>query len=83
MTEVYRGNYEIMFQILQTCNVPTGIIRTKLMYLAFLSYGQLKKYTEELQDQGLIQMKDKCWFLTDKGKHALKLFQELDGIIRT
>jgi predicted transcriptional regulator len=55
-TNVYRGRYEIISQILSIISdgSSTGVSRTSVMYTAFLSHAQLKEYLSFLLHKGLI-----------------------------
>ena len=52
----YRGRTEILGNILDDAN--GGATKTKIMYKAFLSYGQLKEYLSVLVENNLIEYLD-------------------------
>jgi predicted transcriptional regulator len=49
-----RSDLDIMAKILYAANEKSGAGRTKIMYRAFLSYTQLKKYLPALTERGLL-----------------------------
>jgi predicted transcriptional regulator len=51
-----RGRTEIVGSILDAAN--GGITKTKIMYKAFLSYGQLKEYLSLLIENNLLEYLD-------------------------
>jgi predicted transcriptional regulator len=56
-TKAYRGRYQIIAEILNVINESNtkGVIRTSIMYKAFLSHAQLKEYLSFLLEKGLIE----------------------------
>ena len=50
------------------------INKTGIMYRANLSYSQLVKYLELLQDRDLIQIQRGQWVATDKGREFLDAY---------
>ena len=62
----YRRRFEIIGAILSVAE--KGAKKTKIMYVANLSYRLLKKYLEETMKIGLIQLKDDKFQLTEKGR---------------
>jgi predicted transcriptional regulator len=52
----YRSRTEIVCNILDATN--GGATKTKIMYTAFLSYGQLKEYLSVLVENNLIEYSD-------------------------
>ena len=53
----YRSRTEIVCNILDATN-GGGATKTKIMYFAFLSYGQLKEYLSILIENNLIEYLD-------------------------
>lgn len=52
--------------------------KTLIMYKAALSYAQLQKYMQYLQDKGLIVRRDEGdWAITEKGKAYLKVYRTM------
>lgn len=62
----YRRRFEIIGAILSVAE--KGAKKTKIMYVANLSYRLLKKYLEETMKIGLIQLEDDRFQLTEKGR---------------
>ena len=52
----YRSRTEIVAMILEAAN--GGTTKTKIMYVAFLSYNQLKEYLSILIENNLIEYLD-------------------------
>jgi predicted transcriptional regulator len=48
-----RGRFDILGEILEVANERSGTTRTKIMYRAFLSYGQMKGYLTTLTENNL------------------------------
>ena len=63
----YRSRTEIVGNILEAAN--GGATKTKIMYRAFLSYGQLKEYLSVLIENNLIEYLDgtRKFKTTEKG----------------
>lgn len=57
----------------------SGITKTKMMYKAFLSYGQLVEYLKYLQENDLITYEEgtQLYKPTEKGLKFLNLSEEL------
>ena len=53
----YKSRTEIVCNILDATN--GGATKTKIMYTAFLSYGQLKEYLSVLVENNLIEYIDR------------------------
>lgn len=68
----HRGRMEMIATMLRVAD--GGVLKTKLMYNAYMSYTQLTEYLELLQVRGLIEFKEKQWFTTGKGKEFLKKY---------
>ena len=60
-----------------------GAKKTRLMYRAALSYEQLSEYLELLTERGLLDYveAEKTYRITDKGRHFLRIYKEIDEII--
>jgi predicted transcriptional regulator len=76
----YRGRTEITSQILEAAN--EGIPKTKIMYKAFLSYGQLKEYLTVLTANNLLEYipLESKYRTTEKGREYLKASQAMSSI---
>ena len=78
----YRGRTEILGNILDAAN--GGTTKTKIMYKAFLSYGQLKEYLCVLIENNLIEYLDAVHKLktTEKGLNFLKMKNEIGELLQ-
>ena len=79
----YRGRTEILGNILDAAN--GGATKTKIMYQAFLSYGQLKEYLFVLIENNLIEYLDAVHKLktTEKGLNFLKMHNQIGELLLT
>ena len=78
----YRGRTEIVSNILDAANGRAT--KTKIMYKAFLSYGQLKEYLSVLIENNLIEYLDgnRTFKTTEKGLNYLKMHNELGELLQ-
>jgi len=62
-----------------------GATKSKIMYKAFLSYGQLKEYLSVLIENNLIEYLDgtQIYKTTEKGLYFLKKYEELQELLPT
>jgi predicted transcriptional regulator len=76
-----RGRTEIVSNILDAAN--GGITKTKIMYKAFLSYGQLKEYLSLLIENNLLEYLDgtQTYKTTEKGLNFLKMHNEIRDLL--
>ena len=60
-----------------------GISKTKIMYIAFLSYGQLKEYLSILIENNLIEYLDgdNKFKTTEKGLNYLNMYNEIRKLL--
>ena len=79
----YRSRTEIVGNILDAAN--GGATKTKIMYVAFLSYGQLKEYLSILIENNLIEYLDgdNKFKTTEKGLNYLKMQNEMGELLQT
>ena len=79
----YRSRTEIVGNILEAAN--GGTTKTKIMYRAFLSYGQLKEYLSVLIENNLIEYRDgtRKFKTTEKGLNYLKMHNEIGELLLT
>jgi predicted transcriptional regulator len=79
----YRGRTEIVGNILEAANGRAT--KTKIMYKAFLSYGQLKEYLSLLIENNLVEYLDgtQTFRTTEKGLNFLKMQNELGELLIT
>jgi predicted transcriptional regulator len=76
----YRSKDEIMAAVLQAAN--KGATKTRIMYGAFLSHGQVQEYIEFLVERGLLYRQDgsHVYELTKKGLQFLHAHDELQSL---
>ena len=79
----YRGRTEIVATILEAANGKAT--KTKIMYIAFLSYNQLKEYLSVLIENNLIEYSEetKTYKTTEKGLNYLKMNNEIGDLLQT
>jgi predicted transcriptional regulator len=71
---------DIISRILDAANGGTGATKTKIMYNAFLSHGQLKQYLTTLADKGLLRYDflTQTFKTTEKGLRFIQLYNKMD-----
>ena len=68
----YRDRLEIVMDMLSVIHDGEGAKKTRIMYMANLSWENLVRYLTDLQESGLIRYADSdCFVLTTKGKRFL------------
>ena len=79
----YRSRTEIVSNILDAAN--GGATETKIMYIAFLSYNQLKDYLSVLIENNLIEYLEgiRTFKTTEKGLNFLKMHNEIGELLHT
>ncbi len=79
----YRSRTEIVGNILDAAN--GGATKTKIMYIAFLSYAQLKEYLSVLIENNLLEYLDGThkFKTTEKGLNFLKMHNEIEELLLT
>ncbi len=79
----YRSRTEILGNILDAANGGRAT-KTKIMYAAFLSYGQLKEYLSILIDNNLIEYSNgtQTFKTTEKGLNCLKMYREIGEFLQ-
>jgi predicted transcriptional regulator len=79
----YRNRTEIVCNILDATN-GGGATKTKIMYRAFLSYGQLKEYLSVLTENNLIEYRDgtHTFKTTEKGLNYLTVYNEIGELLQ-
>ena len=77
-----RSRTEIVGNILEAAN--GGVTKTKIMYKAFLSYGQLNEYLSILIENNLIEYLDgtQTYKTTEKGLNLLKMHNEMAELLQ-
>ena len=78
----YRSRTEIVGNILDAAN--GGATKTKIMYVAFLSYAQLKEYLSILVENDLIEYLEgiRKFKTTEKGLNYLKMNNEIGELLQ-
>ena len=73
-----RSRLEIKAKIVETIG-ENGAIQSKIMYNVYLSFLQMKKYLDTLQNKNLITFDAnvQIYKLTDKGKRFLVLYRKM------
>jgi predicted transcriptional regulator len=79
----YRSRTEIVSMMLEAAN--GGATKTRIMYKAFLSYGQLKEYLSVLIENNLIEYLEgmQSYKTTEKGLNLLKTHNEIGELLQT
>jgi len=79
----YRSRTEIVSMMLEAAN--GGATKTRIMYKAFLSYGQLKEYLSILIENNLIEYLEgiQSYRTTEKGFNVLKMHNEIGEFLQT
>jgi predicted transcriptional regulator len=77
-----RSRTEIVSSILDAAN--GGTTKTKIMYIAFLSYNQLNEYLSILIEHNLLEYLDgtKTFKTTEKGLNYLKMHNEIGELLQ-
>jgi predicted transcriptional regulator len=78
-----RSRTEIVGNILDAAN--GGATKTKIMYIAFLSYGQLREYLSILIENNLLEYIEgtQIYKTTEKGINFLKIYSEIGELLQT
>ena len=79
----YRSRTEIVSSILDAANGRAT--KTKIMYIAFLSYSQLKEYLSVLIENNLLEYLEgtRTFRTTEKGLNFLKMHNEIGELLQT
>ena len=76
----YRSRYDIVATILKVASQKEAN-QTHIMYGAFMSFYQLRKYVAFLLNNGLLikkrQQQQPIYNITEKGMHFLRLYEQL------
>jgi predicted transcriptional regulator len=74
-----RGRFDILGEILEVANERSGTTRTKIMYRAFLSYGQMKGYLTTLTENNLrnYNVDTQTFKTTQKGLRFLDTYNRI------
>ena len=76
-----RGRTEMLAAMLEVAKGK--VTKTKIMYIAFLSYGQLKEYLSILIENNLIEYLDgdNKFKTTEKGLNYLNMYNEIRKLL--
>ncbi len=79
----YRSRNDIIKDILDTANGGNAT-KTKIMYKAYLSFGQLKEYLSLLTDSGLLKYDTytQTFKTTEKGLRLLDAYNQMHDMIK-
>jgi predicted transcriptional regulator len=79
----YRSRTEIVSSILDAANGRAT--KTKIMYIAFLSYVQLKEYLSVLIENNLLEYLEgtRIFRTTEKGLNFLTMHNEMEELLQT
>ncbi len=81
----YRDRTEIITLILASASRMNGVLKTRIMYEAFLSFSQLEEYIALLLRNSLLEHDDlrKTYKTTEKGLRLLELCKSINEIVDT
>ncbi|HEY7573494.1 MAG TPA: winged helix-turn-helix domain-containing protein [Nitrososphaeraceae archaeon] len=77
----YRSRTDIVHLILEAANGGAAT-KSKIMYKAFLSFGQLKEYLMVLMENDLLEYEDgqNTYRTTSKGLRLLQIFNNMEEL---
>ena len=80
----YRDRTEIITLILTSASRMSGVLKTKIMYEAFMSFSQSEEYLGLLLRNGLLEHDDlkRTYKTTEKGLRLLELYNLLHEIAK-
>ena len=79
----HRTQEEITALILKViANSSNGTTQTIIMYKAYLTFAQLKRFLSSLLEKGIIdyQKEDQLYRITEKGMHLLQVYNQLSDL---
>jgi predicted transcriptional regulator len=81
----YRDRTEIITLILASASRMNGVLKTRIMYEAFLSFSQVEEYIALLLRNSLLEHDDlkKIYKTTEKGLRLLELCNSINEIVDT
>jgi predicted transcriptional regulator len=81
----YRDRTEIITLILASASRMNGVLKTRIMYEAFLSFSQVEEYIALLLRNRLLEHDDlkKTYKTTEKGLRLLELCNSINEIVDT
>jgi predicted transcriptional regulator len=77
----YRNRTEIIASVLEAVK-GNGVSKTRIMFIAYLSYEQLNEYLNELLGKELLayDLHTRSYNITSKGSKFLELYAELEKV---
>jgi predicted transcriptional regulator len=73
----YRNRLDVIADMLSVASHKEGAKKTKIMYLANLSWNLLTRYLDDVLKTGLMSFENSnCYVLTEKGKLFLEKYSE-------
>jgi predicted transcriptional regulator len=81
----YRDRTEIITLILASASRMNGVLKTRIMYEAFLSFSQVEEYIALLLRNSLLEHDNlkKTYKTTEKGLRLLELCNSINEIVDT
>ena len=78
----HRAEEEIAALILEAVVNTKRATQTIIMYKAYLSYAQLKRFLSSMFERGLIDYakEDRLYTITDKGRRFLQVYNQLNQL---
>lgn len=78
----YRNRTEIIASVLEAVKGGDGASKTRIMFIAYLSYEQLNEYLNELLDKELLayDLHTRTYNITPNGSKFLELYAELEKV---
>jgi predicted transcriptional regulator len=80
----YRNRMDIAATILDIAQGSSGVLKTRIMYNAFLSFPQLKEYIALLTENQLLEhtpQNKNLYRTTEKGKRFLNNYREMQRML--
>lgn len=80
---INRSRMDIVSKILQAAN-DSGATKTRIMYQAFLSYGQIQDYLMVLTQNDLLSydLNTRTFSTTKKGLRFIEVYSQMDGMLK-
>ena len=80
----YRSRTDLIAVILSSAAKDGGAPLTRIMYNSFLSYPQIKQFSQFLLEHGLLEHNelDKVYKTTGKGFQYLELYKQMEELIK-
>ena len=80
----YRTRTDLIAVVLSSAAKEGGAPLTRIMYNSFLSYPQIKQFSQFLLEHGLLEHNelDKVYKTTGKGFQYLELYKQMEELIK-